>query len=180
VQWRTPITLVVLLVILLGAAYYGWKTVVDPNDETATPTKTTHTTKTPKPRCIQKVTYPKGRTFKAEFTKVNVFNAGGVSGLAGDVLDSLGDKGFMKGVAANPPATATATNVTIFAKDPKSPKVLLVEQQFKGKVLLVQGRELGLGVDVVIGPEFVGVDPSAPTELTLRAPTTVCARYART
>ena len=37
-QWRTPITLVVLLVILLGAAYYGWQTVVNPTNDAGTTT----------------------------------------------------------------------------------------------------------------------------------------------
>jgi hypothetical protein len=180
VQWRTPITLVVLLGILLGAAYYGWQTVVDPNDEagTTSPTTPTHsTTRSPEPVCLDEVTYPKGRTFKAEGFKVNVYNAGGVSGQAGEVLSALHNKGFREGVAANPPARVTASNVSILTSSPNSPQELLVQQQFKGKVLLVPGPNLGIGVDVVIGPNFVGVNPAAPTTLTLRAPRTVCVKF---
>ena len=32
-NWRTPITMVVLLGVLLGAAYYGWNTIVTPDDD---------------------------------------------------------------------------------------------------------------------------------------------------
>jgi len=178
VQWRTPITLVVLLVILLGAAYYGWKTVVDPNEDAgATPTTPTKSSNTPKPVCLQKIVYPKGQTFRAEQFKVNVYNAGGVSGLAGDVLAELHNKGFQEGVADNPPAKVTANNVSILTQTPNSPKARLVQQQFKGKVLLVPGPNLSVGFDIVIGPNFVGVDPNAPAELTLREPATVCTKF---
>ncbi len=177
-KWRTPITLAVLLVILLGAAYYGWQTVVDPQtDASGTPTTPTDTTKTPKPVCLQKRVYPKGKTFKAGSFKVNVYNAGGVSGQAGDVLSALHDKGFQEGVADNPPAKVTATNVSILTSTPNAPQARLVEAQFKGKVLLVPGPNLGVGVDIIIGTNFVGVDPAAPSQLTLRQPATVCTKF---
>jgi LytR cell envelope-related transcriptional attenuator len=178
VQWRTPITLAVLLVILLGAAYYGWQTVVDPQtDGGAAPTTPTKTTKTTKPVCLQKRVYPKGKTFKAGSFKVNVYNAGGISGQASDVLSALHDKGFQEGVADNPPAKVTATNVSILTSTPNAPQARLVQEQFKGKVLLVPGPNLGIGVDIIIGTNFVGVDPSAPSELTLQEPTTVCTKF---
>jgi hypothetical protein len=178
VHWRSPISLAVLLAILLGAAYYGWQTVVDPQTgASGTPTTPTKTTKTPKPTCLQKRTYPKGRTFKAAAFKVNVYNAGGISGQAGEVLTALHNKGFQEGVADNPPAKVTATNVSILTSTPNSPQARLVEEQFKGKVLLVPGPNLGLGVDVVIGTNFVGVDPAAPAQLTLREPATVCIKF---
>jgi hypothetical protein len=178
VKWRTPITLAVLLAILLGAAYYGWQTVVDPQtDASGTPTTPTKTTPSPKPTCLQKRIYPKGKTFKAAAFKVNVYNAGGVTGQAGDVLAALHAKGFKEGVAANPPAKVTATNVSILTSTPNSPQARLVQQQFKGKVLLVPGPNLGVGVDVIIGTNFVGVDTAAPTVLTLREPAAVCTKF---
>jgi LytR cell envelope-related transcriptional attenuator len=178
VKWRTPITLAVLLAILLGAAYYGWQTVVDPSTDTSqSPTTPTKSTPTPKPVCVQKKTYPKGFTVHAGAYTVNVYNAGGVSGQAGDVLAALHSKGFKEGVADNPPARVTASNVSILTPSPNSPIARLVQEQFKGKVLLVPGPNLGIGVDVVIGSSFVGVDPAAPDSLTLKAAATVCTAF---
>jgi len=178
VQWRTPITLAVLLAILMGAAYYGWQTIVDPGTDATGPTPSpTTTTKTTKQVCLEKHTYPRGATFKATSFKVNVYNAGGISGQAGDVLTALRGKGFQEGVAANPPARVTATNVSIVTLTPNSPRVRLVAEQFKGKVLLVPGPEMAVGVDVIIGTNFVGIDPTAPAELTIQHPVTVCSKF---
>ncbi|MDP9220246.1 MAG: LytR C-terminal domain-containing protein [Actinomycetota bacterium] len=178
-QWRTPITLAVLLMILLGAAYYGWRTVVDPATDpgastTPPPPPTSETTKQV---CLQKKTYPKGATIRATSFKVNVYNAGGISGQAGDVLTSLHSKGFQEGVAANPPPRVMATNVSILTSTPNSPLARLVQEQFKGKVRLVPGPNLAVGVDIVIGANFIGVNPSAPNVLTLRKPATVCVKF---
>lgn len=178
-QWRTPITLVVLLVILLGAAYYGWQTVVDPGDPgAATTPDPTPPTKTTKRACVQEKTYPKGATIRATSFKVNVYNAGGISGQAGDVLSALHDNGFQEGVADNPPPSVTAINVSILTSTPNSPLARLVQQQFKGNVRLVPGPNLGVGVDVVIGPSFNGMEPSAPAVLTVEEATTVCTEFA--
>jgi hypothetical protein len=178
VKWRTPITLAVLLMILLGAAYYGWQTVVDPStDASGTPTEPTKTTKSPKPVCVQTRTYPKGFTVHAGAYTVNVYNAGGISGKAGEVLAALHAKGFKQGKADNPPARVTATNVSILTPTPNSPIARLVQEQFKGKVLLVPGPNLGIGVDIVIGSNFVGIDPSAPDFLTLKEPAKVCTEF---
>ena len=87
------------------------------------------------------------------------------------------NKGFQEGVADNPPAKVTATNVSILTSTPSSPIARLVQEQFKGKVLLVPGPNLGVGVDIVIGTNFVGVDTAAPSSLTLTAPATVCTKF---
>jgi LytR cell envelope-related transcriptional attenuator len=178
VQWRTPITLTVLLLILLGAAYYGWQTVVSPATESGatpptSPTKTKHT----KQVCQQTKTYPKGTTVKATSFKVNVFNAGGISGEASNVLTTLHSKGFQEGVADNPPPRVTATNVSILTSARHSPIAELVKEQFKGRVRLMPGPNLAVGVDIVIGDKFIGVDPSAPTQLTVKRATRVCVKY---
>ncbi len=133
-RWRTPITLGVLFVILLGAAFYGWKTIVDPvTSAGGSSGSTTPPPKKPQP-CLKKKTFATGTEIRAASFKVNVFNAGGVSGLAGSVLTSLTSKGFREGVADNPPPSVTATNVSILTSLPASPQAKLVQQQFKGNV----------------------------------------------
>lgn len=163
--------MVVLLGILLGAAYYGWQTIVEPAKEhpdAAGPDTS------PTPTCVRETRYHKGETIKARHVRVNVYNAGNVTGLAGDTLTDLHDKGFRRGEAANPPGDVTASNVTIFAKNKRGPKVLLVKRQFRGKVRVRHGPNLGRGVDVVIGSEFRGVLPYSRTTLTVKHKITRC------
>jgi hypothetical protein len=179
VQWRTPITLAVLVVILLGAAYYGWQTVVNPATDangSTTPTRT-HGTPPPKQVCVQRKTYPKGAHVAAGFFRVNVYNASAVSGRAGDVLSALHSRGFRLGIAANPPAGVTATNVSILTLTPDAPRVTLLAEQFKGKVKLVPGPALAIGFDVVLGPDFAGLAPGAPSSLTLTKAVKVCTKF---
>lgn len=173
-QWRTPITLAVLLVILVGAAAYGWHTVVGPvtSDSAASPTKPSTTQV-----CTERKTYPTGTSIRAQSFRVNVFNAGGISGQAGDILAALQSRGFRQGVADNPPTGVTATNVTILAQAKNQPQVRLVEQQFRGTVSVVPGPNLATGVDIVVGAEYEGLAAKAPTSLTLTKPTTVCVAY---
>jgi hypothetical protein len=114
---------------------------------------------------------------RATSFRVNVFNAGGISGQAADVLASLHNQGFQEGVAANPPSKVTASNVSILTPSPNSPIAQLVAKQFKGKVLLTPGPNLAVGVDVVIGANFVGMNPSAPSSLTLTKQTKVCTKF---
>lgn len=183
-QWRTPITLIVLVGILMGAAWYGWQTIVDPVTDAGSPSTTQGTPHTPHDShptqpsvCLKKKTYLKGTTIRDSSFKVNVFNAGDVSGKAGAVLTALRSKGFRQGIASNPPSGVTATNVTILTSDPNAPQVQLVKRQFRGTVKLEPGPNLAVGVDVVIGNGFVGTLTSAPSEITLTANTTVCVSY---
>ncbi len=168
---RTPITLLVLVGILLGAAYYGWQTVINPATEATTTQGPTHASK---PTCVKQKQFLKGQEIKAADIVVNVFNAGTISGLAGDALSALHQKGFQMGIAANPPGGVGATNVTVLTDSPQSPEVRLVVSQFLGKVLVRKGPNLAPGIDVVIGQDFKGIAEKAPTTLRLSHDVTTC------
>lgn len=168
--YRTPITLLVLVGILLGAAYYGWHTVISPATEATTQTPT----RTPEPTCVKQKEFHKGQEIKATDIVVNVFNAGTISGLAGDALQALHQRGFRLGIAANPPSKVTASNVTILTNSPQSPEVKLVAGQFIGKVLVRKGPNLAPGMDIVIGQDFKGIADKAPTTLRLKHDVTTC------
>lgn len=160
-SWRTPITIVVLLGVLLGAAFYGWQTVISPggdDEKASTPTKSP-------PTCEKKVTIKKGQQVAAADVIVNVYNAGSRAGLATETLDGLVDKGFKRGIADNAPERVTAgPNVTVVLPDGKGlPQMRLVHNQFIGVVKYVAGPELAAGVDIVVGDSFRGVDPTART-----------------
>ncbi len=157
-NWRTPITLVVLLGVLLGAAYYGWNTIVNPGEDKKAAPGTAKKTD-----CTKKTTIKKGSRIPSGDVTVNVYNAGIRAGLAGDTLDSLVAKGFKRGVADNAPSDITTWgNVTVVLPGGTgTPQARLVRNQFLGLVKYVDGPALAPGVDIVVGDNFRGVDPEA-------------------
>jgi len=171
VNWKTPITMLVLLGVLLGAAYYGWQTVIDPatgDDETATAPSETRST------CQKVREFRKGETVRPRDVTVNVYNAGIISGLAGETLNALADKGFTAGAAANAPDDIPTTNVTILIDERRSPLIRLVARQFTGPVRFSRGPELRPGVDVLIGNEFQAVDEAAKRFLRVKRVVMTC------
>lgn len=162
-NWKTPVTLVVLLVILLGSAYYGWQAVT----ETATSATPTTPTTTPKTTKCKHTTTRKAQRVQATDIVVNVYNAGSVSGLASATSSDLSAKGFQSGEVTDAPAGVQATNVTILAKATRSPEVRLVANQFEGPVAF-RKDDIGPGVDVVVGDAFQAVDAQAKPFLVLR------------
>lgn len=166
---RTPITLVVLFVVLMGAAYYGWKTVISPATEGDDPPATST-----KRKCDDVEEFHKGQLIRSKDVLVNVYNAGGISGLASDTLSELSDRGFNAGVADNAPPAIVATNVTILTSSRRSPQVQLVAQQFQGVVKYRKGNDLDPGVDIIVGDDFEGLNPGAKTTLRVKRAVTTC------
>ena len=172
-NWRTPITLVVLLGVLLGAAYYGWNTIVNPGDNT-----NASAPKEPKNQpCKKKTTIKKGSRIQAVDVRVNVYNAGTRTGLAGDTLESLVSKGFKRGVADNVPDDINATwgNVSIVLPGGKVlPQVRLVRNQFIGVVKFIKGTDAGGNIDVVVGDNFRGVKGTSATSVRVNRAVKTC------
>jgi hypothetical protein len=169
VSLRTPITLVVLFVVLMGAAYYGWQTVISPGTEDHDPPATSS-----KPKCENVEEFHKGQLIRSKDVLVNVYNAGRISGLASDTLSELSDRGFNPGVSDNAPAAVTASNVTILTSSRQSPLVQLVAQQFQGVVKYAKGRGLDPGVDIIVGDDFQGLNVSAKTSLRVKRSISTC------
>ena len=170
-NWRTPITMVVLLGVLLGAAYYGWSTIVNPGDDKKSASNGPKNT----PTCTQK-TIKKGSQVPAADVTVNVYNAGSRSGLAGETLDLLVQKGFKRGVADNAPSDITTWgNASVILPGGQGqPQTRLVHNQFLGIVKYVDGPALAPGVDVVVGDNFRGVNPTAQAFVRVQRQVTAC------
>lgn len=169
--WKTPITLLVLLGVLLGAAYYGYRTVISPatgSDNSSSPTT----------KCVKQRVFHRGQVIMSKDVFVNVYNAGSIAGLAGATLHALHHNGFLPGAADNAPPGVTATNVTVVTKHSRLPQVKLVASQFKGHVVVRAGRPLAAGIDVVVGDSFVGVDHLAPRHLRLQHLVRTCTHLA--
>lgn len=177
-SWKTPITLLVLLAVLLGAGYYGWRTIVSP--ATGSNDTLSHASRgAPRHACLKKGDpTKKGQRLVTKDVLVNVYNSGAISGLAGDTLAAMHVRGFLEGVAENAPVGTRASNVMIITADKRAPEVRLVASQFKGRVVFKKGTPLAPGVDVVVGDSFVGVDHTARTFLRLRQHVPTCGRGA--
>jgi hypothetical protein len=169
VSWRTPITLLVLLGVLLGAAFYGWQTIISPATEDDSPPSAG------KPHCDKVQEFHQGQLIRANDIIVNVFNSGLIGGLASETLHTLRDRGFKAGVSDNAPDGVAATNVSIITDSRDSPPVRLVANQFKGVVRFVKGADLGPGIDIVVGDSFAGIDKSAKRSLRLHRNVNTCA-----
>lgn len=172
-NWRTPITLGVLLGVLLAAAFYGWQTVISPareNDKEADAT----------PKCEDVVEFRKGDVLKPGVIIVNVYNSGSEAGLAGSTLDRMVNRGFKRGVAENAPPSVRAKNVTIVTDDETSPTVRLVAKQFKGTVRFVNVKDLAPGVDVIVGNDFKGVNTKAKKTMVIKTDVTSCTKTTET
>jgi hypothetical protein len=161
VNWKTPITMLILLGILLGAAYYGWKTITAGDDDQPDAQDPTSG------ECSRTAVYKKGTKFRSSGITVNVYNAGAVTGLAGDTLQALAENGFQRGQVDNAPAGVSATNVTVLTTTRRAPQAELVAEQFKGNVKVRTGDVTRPGVMVVVGDEFVGMAEDARRELVL-------------
>lgn len=170
--------MLVLVAILLGAAYYGWRTVLAPvqaeSAETTAPG--TSSSKPSKKPCYYTHVFKKGQKFTPKDVKVNVFNAGDITGLAGDTMAALVDKGFRKGSVANAPSGVSASSVVLYGAVPESPLVQLVREQFKGEVKIRENPNPEIGIDVVVGNHFAGFVEKAPDSVTVHQRTRVCLR----
>jgi hypothetical protein len=171
VTWKTPVTLLILLVLLLGGAFYGWQTIISPATKEG-PAATGDGQPTDK--CDQVQQFHRGQLIRADDIVVNVYNAGSIANLAEDTLRDLKKQGFKSGVFDNAPTRVTASNVTILTQGKVTPQVRLVATQFKGDVRYAKGAPIDTGIDVIVGDKFQGVDKDAKKTLRLKRDISTC------
>ncbi|SFT49125.1 transcriptional attenuator, LytR family [Actinopolyspora lacussalsi subsp. righensis] len=87
-------------------------------------------------------------------TEVNVYNASGVSGLAGRVLDDLADEGFDSGVAANAESMMSDSVVRYTSGTERAAKLAAADL---GDVPVETGEDVAAGtVSVYLGDDYTG------------------------
>jgi hypothetical protein len=140
---RSAVTLVVLCLLLVVAAVWGWNAVTEPFPERADP-----------PPCVD-VTVVKGDRVTTEDVLVSVFNGSNRQGLAGATSAELQTRGFFPGDTGNADLVKGKGNgVQIWTADRRSPAVDLVNRQFAGATVVEQADLPGDGVVVVMGDAF--------------------------
>ena len=153
---RTPLTLLVLLGVLLYAAWWGYNNVIQP------------VPKQQAPPCVQQ-TVAKGKLKSAQVT-VKVFNGGDRKGLAADVGRALRGKGFKVTQTRN--TVETIQKTVIVGASEKDPEVLFVKTFFKDAVVRADER-VDHSVDVLVGNRYGGFNKNAKTTYNVKA-STVC------
>jgi hypothetical protein len=165
VSLRTPVTLLVLLGVVVGAGWYGWTQVQEPLENPFGGSSDD---------CVTR-TFEEGARLRASQVVVNVYNAGSRDALASTTMDALVRRGFRRGVATNAPRRVTVEDIAVVDGDPASAAARLLRAQFRGRVPLQRRPDLTrTGLDVIVGNAYAGLRPRAPRSVTVRDDTDVC------
>lgn len=154
-------TMLVLLGILVLAAYVGWTGLTQGlggGDGVAT--------ESPGASCST----PPPETVRSRAVTVSVFNAGAPEGQATATMEALTAQGFDQGELADAPDPVEVTGIVIWPGDADPGAVALVRKQFD-EVRVAQKREpIGPGVNVLVGEVFDGLAGNAPRTIAVAQP----------
>ena len=153
----TAVTMTVLVGLLVVGAVAGYRALVAPAPERSNNAGHRHP-------CRHAIA--KGDLVRSKDVTVSVYNAGTRTGHAGQTLDQLAARGFIKGKVGNAPDRfSRVRSVRVLAPAKDDPVAKLVAVQF-GRNTPVQKvrRSQGPGVEVVVGDAFVSL-AKAPSKL---------------
>ena len=159
----TAITLTVLVALLVAGAVVGFRALFAPIDEEPT---TAQSACTPQPVAA-------GQRISSQDVTVSVFNASNRSGLANETLNRLSKRGFQIGDAGNAPAGTRVRTVQVWTTQEDDIAARLVARQFGRDTVVRVQDDLGVGIDVVVGPKFRGL-VAAPKSLRSTGTHEVC------
>lgn len=162
----TAVTLIGLTVLVVWAAMWGWRSLV--SNFPGNPLKTGQT------QTACKVVHVKrGGTIRADQVQVSVYNSGSRFGLAGSTLDSLMQRGFIGGEVGNAPARVHVPRAQVWTTQARDPLARLVALQFGAGHIRIVKKDLGPGVDVVVGDGLKGL-LRAPLRITAPKAVDLC------
>lgn len=168
-SWKTPVTMVVLILLLVGGTMVGWRYATEEVPSLADATDTDE----PRTRCR---VFNSGQALEAGAVTVNVFNTSGEPNLAGRTMAVFLSRGFSGGVAENSEEAVPGRRVLLTAADPSSAQVRLVRKQLKGVVRsrVTDEANTGTAVNVYLGDRFRGLRRDAPSSVKVEGRTRVC------
>ena len=158
---RTATTMLVLLGILVAAAYVGWVGLTQglgDSDGVAS--------ESPSPSCST----PPPEMVRSRSVTVSVFNAGAPAGQATATMQALTGQGFDRGELADAPAQVQVEGIVIRSGDIDARVVELVQRQFDRVRIAPKPKPLGPGVSVLVGGVFGGLAQNAPRTIALAQP----------
>ena len=159
----TAITLVVLLLVLIGMAAYGYNQLTAPLPE--------------RPSAEEKCTGAEKEVqgfLKRKQVQVSVFNAGNREGFAGSTLEKMVDAGFRAGNAGNAPKSAQVRRAVVWTTEEGDSSAKLVATSLGRRTKIeITETDLGPGVDVIVGNKFKGVR-KGPKKIRLADPVEKC------
>jgi LytR cell envelope-related transcriptional attenuator len=149
--------MVILLGILAGGGWWGWKSLMSSSaEQTCTEQKLTNNRLLPKQVVL------------------NVYNGGARAGSAGRVADALKKRGFNIDRIANEPKGDKVDVVVLRGATANAPEMLLVAGQLNQKAQLIADGRTDHSVDLVIGAGFGSVKLKGIPSVAVPAGTTVC------
>jgi hypothetical protein len=157
IRWRTPVTMVILLAILVGGGWWGWKSLINSSAE---------------PTCVEQK-LPNNRLVPKQVV-LNVYNGGAPAGSAARVADALKKRGFNINKIANEPKGDKVDVVAVRGATDKSPELVLVAGQLNQKAQAVGDGRTDHTVDLVIGAGFGSVKLKGLPSVQVPAGSTVC------
>ena len=161
-SFRTAITMAVLVGVLVGLAYFGWRGLTRgwfTEDSQATANVPAQTCTTPPPVRV-----------RSADVRVSVYNAGAPAGQAGAVMDALTGQGFREGEVADAPDGLAVDGIVLSAGDTDPGAVKLVQRQFRDARVVRRGQTLGPGVNVLVGEDFDRLARRAPRTIEIARP----------
>lgn len=157
IHWRTPITMVVLLSVLVGGAWWGWNSLTRSSAE---------------PNCVE--TKMANDRLTPKQVVVNVYNGGARAGTAAAVAQVLKKRGFNIGKIANEPKGDKVTGVALRGTTASGPEMNLIAGQVKGKVKALADARPDHTVDLVVGEGYAGLRDVGLKSVILPKDTTLC------
>lgn len=161
-------TMVVLIALLVAGAWFGWQTMSAP-----LPGEEDEPARVAQPKCEED--FERGDIIRRPDVTVSVYNAGSRSGLADQTLSELSARGFVRGEAGNAPTRLEEVQfVRVLARADGDPAAELVALQFGDDTFIQQvRRDLGPGVEVIVGDNFAGL-VNAPNQVKARRSSANC------
>jgi hypothetical protein len=157
IHWRTPITMVVLLGVLVGGAWWGWNSLTQSSAE---------------PNCVD--TKMANDRLTPKQVSVNVYNGGAKAGTAAAVAGILRKRGFHVAKVANEPNGDKISGVALRGTEANGPEMRLIAGQVKGKVKPTADARPDHTVDLVLGRGYPGLRDQGIPSIALPKNTTLC------